>query len=241
MGFIDEVNQMDLDKRLRARAPLVAVAAIAAMLVAAVGLMGALQPPVAVVGDGDLAASAPDSSAPPSGDALPEGGQAQGEGADGSDGAEDSPSIMVHVGGCVAVPGVYELAPDARLDDAVRAAGGMTEEAAPDSVNLAALLQDGQQVIVPSARQVEEGQWAQGGAPGQGEGGEAGGASSGPLNVNRATAEQLTQLNGIGDALAQRIVADRDKNGPFSSVDDLTRVSGIGEKKLEGFRDDVCV
>lgn len=109
-----------------------------------------------------MAASAPDSSAPPSGDALPEGGQAQGEGADGSDGAEDSPSIMVHVGGCVAVPGVYELAPDARLDDAVRAAGGMTEEAAPDSVNLAALLQDGQQVIVPSARQVEEGQWAQG-------------------------------------------------------------------------------
>lgn len=61
------------------------------------------------------------------------------------------------------------------------------------------------------------------------------------MNVNRATAEQLTQLNGIGDALAQRIVADRDKNGPFSSVDDLTRVSGIGEKKLEGFRDDVCV
>ena len=238
MGFVDEVNQMDLDKRLRAKAPLVAVAAIAAALVATVGLMGALQPPVTVVGDGGGEADAAPARAAEAGDAPSEEGGETG----GSAPAEEPPTIVVHVGGCVAVPGVYELAADARLDDAVRAAGGTTEEAVPDSVNLAAPLEDGQQVIVPSVSQVEEGQWDGGSALGsQGESGQGTGAPSGPLNVNRASAEQLTQLNGIGEALAQRIVADRDKNGLFSSVDDLTRVSGIGEKKLEGFRDDVCV
>ena len=120
----------------------------------------------------------------------------------------------------------------------------MTGDAASDAVNLAALLEDGQQVIVPSKQQVAEGQWGQGAASSAGsaprEGGSA--ASGGPLNVNQATAEQLVQLNGIGRGVgAAHRGGPRRRTAPSLPWTILLGVSGIGEKKLEGFRDDVCV
>lgn len=269
MSFIDEVNAVELGQKAKAKAPLIAAGAVALLLAGGVAAFAAFQPPVTVVSAAQQEDSGATADGAEHGDGSgQEGAEASGsgEGSEGASGGEDSAQgsglsgnagtgapatadtagdsvLYVHVGGCVAVPGLYRMAPGARLDDAVRAAGGMTGDAASDAVNLAALLEDGQQVIVPSKQQVAEGQWGQGGASSAGsaprEDGSA--ASGGPLNVNQATAEQLVQLNGIGEALAQRIVADREKNGPFSSVDDLTRVSGIGEKKLEGFRDDVCV
>lgn len=269
MSFIDEVNAVELGQKAKAKAPLIAAGAVALLLAGGVAAFAAFRPPVTVVSTAQQEDSGATADGVEHGDgAGQEGAEAlgSGEGSEGASGGEDSAQgsglsgnagtgapatadtagdsvLYVHVGGCVAVPGLYRMAPGARLDDAVRAAGGMTGDAASDAVNLAALLEDGQQVIVPSKQQVAEGQWGQGAASSAGsaprEGGSA--ASGGPLNVNQATAEQLVQLNGIGEALAQRIVADREKNGPFSSVDDLTRVSGIGEKKLEGFRDDVCV
>lgn len=277
MSFIDEVNAVELGQKAKAKAPLIVAGAVVVLLAAGVAAFAALQPPVTVVNAAQQGAAG-GADETDGGDDVAQGDAAasgQGEGAEGATGgngdAQGSNSsgsagtatgtgapaiadstgdsaLYVHVGGCVAVPGLYRMAPGARLDDAVRAAGGMTSDAAFDAVNLAALLEDGQQIIVPSKDQVEGGQWGQGisqrGANGSGASatqGSGAAASSGPLNLNQATAEQLVQLNGIGEALAQRIVADREKNGPFSSVDDLTRVSGIGEKKLEGFRDDVCV
>lgn len=153
----------------------------------------------------------------------------------GSDAAFEEAFIYVHVSGCVKNPGVYELAEGRRVADAIEKAGGALEDANLDSVNLARAPQDGEQIHVPSRD-----------AAGQvGGAGEASGASSagstGPININTASVEELTKLDGVGEATAEKIVAERTKNGPFSSVEDIKRVSGIGDKKFEALKDDICV
>ncbi len=143
----------------------------------------------------------------------------------GSDGpsvgeaAEAQPTVVVSVVGLVARPGLVTLPEGARVADAVAAAGGLLPEADPASVNLAAVVTDGQQVAVgvPGAAP------AAGPAPG---GGPAG--SSGPLDVNAATVADLDGLPGIGPVLAQRIVDHREANGRFTSVEQLDDVPGIG-------------
>lgn len=152
-----------------------------------------------------------------------------------SDAAFEEAFIYVHVSGCVKNPGVYELAEGRRVADAIEKAGGALEDANLDSVNLARVPQDGEQIHVPSRD-----------AAGQvGGAGEASGASSagsaGPININTASVEELTKLDGVGEATAEKIVAERTKNGPFSSVEDIKRVSGIGDKKFEALKDDICV
>lgn len=148
----------------------------------------------------------------------------------GDEGAHQE-SLFVHVSGAVANPGLYELRPGARVADAVQAAGGFAETADTTSCNLARKLQDGEQIIVASAATAEAQQ-----------GGTAPTATTGGLvNINTASADQLQQLPGIGTSTAQKIVAERLANGPFQSVDDLTRVSGIGEKKLAALRELICV
>ncbi|WP_165044209.1 ComEA family DNA-binding protein [Adlercreutzia sp. ZJ138] len=154
--------------------------------------------------------------------------------------------IYVHVSGEVTQPGVIELVEGARVFDAVEAAGGFTENAATSSVNLARVLQDGEQLYVASLEEAVQG--APGGAPSTSGGGAAkrsnpsASAAQGTLvNLNSADVTELESLPGIGEKTAQRIVDDREANGPFASVDDLTRVSGIGEKKLEAIREFVCV
>ena len=130
--------------------------------------------------------------------------------------------------------------------DAVTAAGGATEKARTDAVNLAQELQDGQQIVIPSRSESQATPSdggpvaASGGAQGSGEGASSSGAD-GMVNINTATAEEFETLKGIGAATAEKIVADREANGPFSSIDDLTRVSGIGEKKLAAMRDRLCL
>ena len=137
-------------------------------------------------------------------------------------------SITVHVAGAVAQPGVYQLEAGARVIDALRAAGGPTPEAAPDALNLAAVVHDAMRIEVPTRQEVEAGLVTAAPAHGPGQGA--------PLDVNAATAAQLEALPGIGPVLAQRIVADRQENGPFRSLDDLLRVPGIGPKLLETIR-----
>lgn len=131
--------------------------------------------------------------------------------------------VVVHVAGAVAAPGVYELPEGARVHDAVLAAGGPVSGADVDQLNLAALLADGQKVYVP-----HEGERV----PDLGE------SASQPLilSLNRASAQELEALPGIGPVLAGRIVAYRAANGPFRHVDDLINVSGIGPKLLEQLR-----
>lgn len=148
-------------------------------------------------------------------------------------------AIVVHVDGAVASPGVYELAiASPRVRDAVDAAGGLAQGADTSSVNLALPLGDGQKVHVPF-----EGEAA--GAEADTNGGDAAGSVSSSMpslvNINSATAEELDSLPGVGPSTAAAIVEDRDANGPFSSVEDLMRVSGIGEKKFAKLRDHICV
>lgn len=154
-------------------------------------------------------------------------------------------SAFVHVVGEVADPGVVELDVDARVRDAIDAAGGPTKSAVLAGVNLARLVVDGEQIVVPDAAGAELGApGAPGASPGGGASapGSGSGAPDGALvNLNAADATALETLPRVGPALAQRIIDWREANGSFASVDQLLDVSGIGEKTLEGFRDRVTV
>lgn len=149
-------------------------------------------------------------------------------------GGQVAPTIAVHVSGAVAAPGVYELEEGARVADAVELAGGFLEGAAENALNLARVLNDGEQVVVPTAEE----QAAQQAAVES-----AGGTASlgGKVNINTASAEQLDTLPGVGESTAQKIIADREANGPFSSPEDLKRVSGIGDKKYAELADLITV
>lgn len=153
--------------------------------------------------------------------------------------------VCVHVDGCVAAPGVYYLEAGSRVIDAVTAAGGATDEARTDAVNLAQEVQDGQQIVIPS--RVDDQAASSGAADrtasssSQASGGLSPSGDDGLVNINTATAEELETLKGVGAATAEKIIADREANGPFKSIDDLTRVSGIGEKKLSAMRDRLCL
>ena len=145
-------------------------------------------------------------------------------------------SILVHVAGKVRRPGVYEFREGDRVIDAIDAAGGARGDAALDELNLAAPLTDGSQVLVP-------GRSAAAPAP-IGEGSTTSGAAdatTAKINVNTADAAELEELPGIGEVLSQAIVDYRVENGPFSSVDELEDVSGIGPSILEDVRDLVGV
>lgn len=158
---------------------------------------------------------------------------------DAAAGAEAAPaaSMRVHVGGAVAAPGVYELAEGARVLDAVEAAGGFAEGAARDALNLARAVSDGEQVVVPSeADAAAASQAAEGEA-----GSAAAGAANAKVNINTASAAQLDALPGVGASTAGKIVADREANGPFKTIEDLKRVSGIGDKKFAALADAICV
>ncbi len=132
--------------------------------------------------------------------------------------------VIVHVAGEVRDPGVYELAAGSRVTDAVERAGGVTGSAAADSINLAARLADGQQVVVP-ARVV-------------GPAGTIGAtAEEGPISLGTATVEQLDTIEGIGPVTAGDIIAYRDEHGGLSSVDELDQLSGIGPATMAALRD----
>lgn len=146
--------------------------------------------------------------------------------------------ICIYVAGSVVNPGVYNLADGSRVYEAIEMAGGAAPGADLASINLAKPLTDAEMVYVPAEGEAPSASYAAGAAPTSAAGGAQG---SGPVNINTAGVEELKTLNGIGDSLAQAIVDDRERNGPFTSVDDLVRVSGIGAKTLARFADKVCV
>jgi len=147
--------------------------------------------------------------------------------------------VVVHVVGAVRTPGVVRLRDGTRVIDAVTAAGGALPRADLGALNLAARLTDGARIVVPRVGEAPPPP-----LPGEGSGGTdspAGGGDSGPIDVNRATAEELESLPGVGPATAAAIVREREANGPFRSPDDLERVRGIGPSKLASLRDLVRV
>lgn len=160
-------------------------------------------------------------------------------GAAGQNDVEDTGSggseIYVHVLGAVVAPGLYTLASDARVVDAIAAAGGFGENADPATVNLARTVTDGEQIVVGEPGQPPAAGDGSGGTPGvAGTDGAGAAPGGGPLSLNTATAEQLESLPRIGPALAERIIAWRTENGPFRLVDELLDVPGIGDAILAG-------
>lgn len=154
-----------------------------------------------------------------------------------SEQAAHAAAIVVDVDGAVAQPGVVTLANGARVADAIVAAGGLTSEADTTSLNQAAILSDGEKVYVP-----REGETASAAAsPSSSKTGIGSDSSSGLININTATVEDLDTLPGVGPATAQAIVEEREANGAFTSPEDIMRVSGIGEKKYENLADLICV
>jgi competence protein ComEA len=144
---------------------------------------------------------------------------------------------VLHVAGAVARPGIVELAPGSRINDAIAAAGGGSPTADLDRLNLAAVVVDGQKVYVP--RQGEPLPADSAGAPlgeasgGAGAGEAASPALSGKTNLNSAGLEELGALPKVGPVLAQRIVDWRKEHGPFNSIEELDAVDGVGPKMLE--------
>jgi len=130
------------------------------------------------------------------------------------------PEIFIDVTGAVNNPGVYTLAGKSRVIDAIKAAGDSAPGADLSTINLARVLNDGEQIYVDSTVMNASGVRVSKKLP------------SGPININRATARQLDALDGIGPVIAARIVEYRRVNGSFLSVDDLQKVSGIGAAKF---------
>lgn len=148
----------------------------------------------------------------------------------------DAPDVVVvHVAGAVARPGVYQMANGDRVGDAVELAGGPTDDADLDRINLAALIADGGQINVPRVGQalVIPVESATGAA--------AGDATAAPIDINTADATLLETLPGVGPSTAAAIISHREQNGPFPSVAALDDVSGIGPARLEALRDLVTV
>ena len=143
-------------------------------------------------------------------------------------------TVTVDVAGAVASPGVYELPEGSRVIAAVEAAGGVAEDAETAPVNLARVLVDGEQVYIPTSDEA-----AAPVQPLQAQASTQTSAQSTPalVDINTASAAELETLPGIGPSTAQKIIADREKNGPFSSKEDLKRVSGIGDKKYAALAD----
>lgn len=143
--------------------------------------------------------------------------------------------VYVHVAGAVRRAGLYRLDAGGRVADAVARAGGFADDADRDGVNLARTVTDGEQIVVP----------VRGAAPVDAGSGGAGGGSTGGgntlIDLNTATREQLDTLPRVGPAMADRIIAWRQENGRFTSVDDLLSVPGIGDKMLAAIRDLVRV
>jgi competence protein ComEA len=150
----------------------------------------------------------------------------------------DSAGIYVHVAGAVRRPGLLRLAEGARVAVAVDRAGGPLRQADLAGVNLAAKLEDGQQVIVPRRGATPGAAGSPGAAAGTAEGAPPPGSAGAPkLSLGAVTVEQLDELDGIGPTLAQRIVEYRTEHGGFRSLGELREVEGIGEKRFASLRE----
>lgn len=209
-------------------------------------------------GDVERADEVIDSAGATVGSTVDDGGSTAGDPRGGDDGSRGGPlddpvlaeTILVHVAGAVMEPGVVRIPVGSRVVDAITAAGGMRHDADPDRLNLAARLDDGWRIVVPMTGQevpddlvLPDGMGTAATAqPGSGAtrvgGGATGGdGEAGRVNLNTATEEELKTLPGVGPATAAAIIAKREADGPFRSVESLIEVRGIGEVKLDALRD----
>ena len=137
--------------------------------------------------------------------------------------------IFVDIKGAVKKPGIYQMKVGDRVKDALDAAGGLTEEADSQKVNLAKRLEDQMVIVVPKVG--EEAEEIPAGATSKEE------AKEGKVNINTATVEELKTLKGVGEKKAEAIIEYRKKNGSFQTKEDLMKVRGIGKKLFESFQE----
>jgi competence protein ComEA len=209
----------------------IAIWLVAAVLATIAGMRllggGGGEPPGVSIDGAGSAASGSSSAAGSGGSAA---GRAAGSGevaADPAAGAE----LYVHVAGAVRRPGLIRVAPDTRVATALERAGGPTPRADLTLVNLAAKVQDGQQVVVPVKGGAATAGGRIAGDPA------AAGLPGAKIHLSTATVDELDEIDGIGPTLAERIVEYRDAHGGFRSLDELSQVDGIGEKRLATLRD----
>ena len=153
------------------------------------------------------------------------------------------PEVLVHVAGAVKSPGVYHLSATARVNDALKAAGGPTNAANTDAVNLAAHVQDGTKIFFPTISQQPLGANLQGGSStesgqsephgSKGKAGKLSDPAQGQVDIGAADAAELQRVPGIGPAMAERILEARQRANGFHGIEDLRHVSGIGPRKFE--------
>ena len=145
--------------------------------------------------------------------------------------------IMVDIGGAVNDPMVAELEEGSRVEDAINAAGGVTEDADLTEINRAAFLEDGDKILIPEKQDVELNDIS------NATDGSAKGSytpySDGKININTAGSEELQTLDGVGPVTAEKIIDYRESNGRFKDIEDIKNVSGIGEKTFEKLKDDI--
>jgi competence protein ComEA len=210
----------------------VAVLALAALLVAGVVWVRAT-PHLAGPAAGEDAAGSPAQTLPRAAPAGAGAGGSPDAGTAGSGVVGAGGRVAVHVAGRVRHPGLVRLPAGSRVQDAIRAAGGSTAGADLDAVNLARRLTDGEQVLVPGPGDLP---------PPPPPGADPGSAAtrSAPLDLNTATLEQLDTLPGVGEITAGRIVAYRSAH-PFTAVDELLEVPGIGQRRFDQLKDLVTV
>lgn len=180
----------------------------------------------------------------------------RGKSADVQTTGEESPNagagrIFVHVCGAVKKEGVYELSPDARVVDAIRAAGGCTKKAASFGINQAEALKDGVQVYVPTKAELKKetngvGSLASFGTEGvrtglSSQGMNSVGGGDALININLATKEELMKLNGVGEAKAELIITYRQAKGGFKDIKDIMKIKGIKQKFFDKIKDKICI
>lgn len=152
--------------------------------------------------------------------------------------AESAETVFVYVCGAVNAPGVYEMDPGGRVFEAVRLAGGVTEEAAPELINQARTVSDGERIYVPNRGEAE----AYGNSAGMPEGemaGAADGSVGKKININTAGKDELMELNGIGESKAESILRYREEHGRFRSIEELMQIEGIKEGVFNKIKDDI--
>ena len=140
---------------------------------------------------------------------------------------ETQAKVCVHVCGSVHLPGVYYLEDGARIHEAVEMAGGLTDDAAGDVINLAEVICDGEKIYIPSKEEVKAGYSAE----------EPTEKDDGLVNINTASLEELKKLPGIGDIKAEAIIKYREETGSFNSIEDIRNVSGIKDSSYEQIKD----
>lgn len=205
-------------------------------------------------GSAPVESTLPLASAPATTSSAGDAGAPLASAVEGTAGASTTttPLLVVQAAGAVRSPGLYRLDPGARVDDLIRAAGGLTDRADRDRVNLASPLADGQRIWLPERGQGEAPPVVAGGggataSPGPSSSTDAGSGGGGPgepglpVDLNAADADALDALPGVGPATAQAILTYREESGPFRSVEDLLDVPGIGDAKLEQLRPHVVV